>query len=109
MESRRARGEGVSKARGLSAAVLLALGLSAGGCNCDSNNPEVDAGPLPDVGIVSDAAIQCTRDNECDDGLFCNGTETCELGRCASAPVDCDDGIACTVEIGRASCRERVS
>ncbi|MBX7194525.1 MAG: hypothetical protein K1X94_20885 [Sandaracinaceae bacterium] len=102
MESRRARGEGVSKARGLSAAVLLALGLSAGGCNCDSNNPEVDAGPLPDVAMLPDVPIECTRDGECDDGLFCNGTETCELGRCASAPVDCDDGIACTVD----SCSE---
>lgn len=40
---------------------------------------------------------------DCDDGLFCNGTETCVSNICASGlPVSCDDGIACTVD----SCSE---
>jgi uncharacterized protein (TIGR03382 family) len=33
----------------------------------------------------------------CDDGLFCNGPETCQAGACqASAPPCQDDGLACT-------------
>ena len=39
----------------------------------------------------------------CDDGLFCNGVESCESGACqAGVPPDCDDGIACTID----SCSE---
>lgn len=35
----------------------------------------------------------------CDDASFCNGSETCRAGACdASAPRNCDDGIACTVD-----------
>ncbi|MFH1111982.1 MAG: S8 family peptidase [Patescibacteria group bacterium] len=36
------------------------------------------------------AAPQCTSDAQCDDGLYCNGTETCVAGVCkAGTPVDC--------------------
>ena len=39
----------------------------------------------------------CTMDAECDDGLYCNGTETCNAGSCqAGVPIVCDDGVACT-------------
>jgi hypothetical protein len=47
----------------------------------------------------------CTVDADCDDGLFCNGAETCNTGtgECeAGTPVDCDDGVACTDD----SCNE---
>jgi len=43
----------------------------------------------------------CTSDADCDDGVFCNGAETCNLdtGQCESGtPVDCSDGIDCTVD-----------
>ena len=33
----------------------------------------------------------CTVDAECDDGLFCNGTETCEVGVCTSGGEPCTD------------------
>lgn len=38
-----------------------------------------------------------------DDGVFCNGAESCDpvLG-CVITPVDCNDGVACTVD----SCNE---
>ncbi len=45
------------------------------------------------------AAEGCTTDNDCDDGVFCNGTETCdtETGDCQlGPPVDCSDGVDCT-------------
>lgn len=51
--------------------------------------------------------IVCAADTDCDDGLACNGTETCdpssdgadEVTGCVSgaAPV-CDDGFACTTD-----------
>lgn len=42
----------------------------------------------------------CDADVTCDDGLFCNGEERCVAGRCASGqPVDCDDAIACTIDV----------
>jgi hypothetical protein len=39
----------------------------------------------------------CTFDSDCNDGLFCNGTETCVDGTCqAGTPPNCDDGVGCT-------------
>ena len=37
-------------------------------------------------------------DADCDDGLYCNGAETCDgAGRCQpGTPVDCNDGVGCT-------------
>jgi hypothetical protein len=45
----------------------------------------------------------CTsHDNSfrCDDGLFCNGVETCDptFGCRRGTPPNCDDGVACTVD-----------
>ena len=45
----------------------------------------------------------CSTDPECDDGLFCNGAETCNAGSCqAGTPPNCNDGVACTTD----SCNE---
>ncbi|MCP4654087.1 MAG: hypothetical protein GY856_01580, partial [bacterium] len=47
----------------------------------------------------------CTGDPQCDDGVYCNGAETCNLGtgQCESGtPVVCDDSVACTDD----SCNE---
>jgi len=45
----------------------------------------------------------CTGNPDCDDGLFCNGAETCVSGSCqAGTPPNCNDGIACTTD----SCNE---
>ncbi len=43
----------------------------------------------------------CESDADCDDNVFCNGEETCnDEGQCefGDAP-DCDDGVACTVDV----------
>ncbi len=49
--------------------------------------------------------IVCTEDSDCDDGLPCNGEETCDPGAAGAdettgcldgAPPTCDDGFACT-------------
>ncbi len=47
----------------------------------------------------------CTTNGDCDDGLFCNGSETCDVGTglCqAGTAVDCNDGVSCTDD----SCNE---
>lgn len=41
----------------------------------------------------------CAADVDCDDGVFCNGVETCVEERCVTGtPVICDDGDACTTD-----------
>lgn len=43
--------------------------------------------------------IACAVSAECDDGLFCNGTETCVAGICQSGtPPAVDDGVPCTID-----------
>ncbi|MBI5913719.1 hypothetical protein HY839_04775 [Candidatus Azambacteria bacterium] len=45
------------------------------------------------------AAVECAKDYDCDDALFCNGAEKCVLGLCKPGiKPNCDDGIACTTD-----------
>lgn len=45
----------------------------------------------------STGEFRCLYADECDDGEFCNGSETCVNGSCRSGvPVDCDDADVCT-------------
>jgi len=51
---------------------------------------ETGAGPC-DLG--------CSTNGECDDGLFCNGAETCVSGSCQSGTApNCSDGVSCTTD-----------
>jgi hypothetical protein len=44
--------------------------------------------------VVVEAA--CTTDADCDDGLWCNGVESCDNGYCRQAsPVCGEDGLYC--------------
>ncbi|MEH6593103.1 MAG: carboxypeptidase regulatory-like domain-containing protein [Halioglobus sp.] len=46
--------------------------------------------------LNTDTCGSCSVDADCDDSLFCNGTEVCELGICQTgAPPVCDDGVFC--------------
>ena len=72
------------------------------GVDTDVSGPDDggDEGPS-DVPTEADEASTdagCTSDEECNDGDPCNGVEVCDpvLGCRSGAPVDCDDGIACT-------------
>lgn len=58
---------------------------------------DVDAG-MPDAGMdAGPVDAGCTSAADCNDGLYCNGIERCEVGTCvAGTPVTCDDGVACT-------------
>lgn len=60
---------------------------------------------VPGRGCVPGTPDYCTTDVGCDDGLRCNGVETCiiERGVCLSGTaIDCDDGNDCTAD----SCSE---
>ena len=65
----------------------------------------VEAG-IDNVQFCSDnPPTGCTSDAQCDNGLFCDGTETCNLGTgvCQSGTApSCGDGVGCTVD----SCNE---
>ena len=43
---------------------------------------------------ATDACRDCTQDAECDDGLFCNGVETCLAGDCLAGERRCP-GLVC--------------
>lgn len=77
---------------------------------CDPVN-----GCQPGTPVNCDDHIACTADactepngtcthtpnnGACDDGLACNGLETCVVGTGCTpgTPVNCDDGVACTVD-----------
>jgi hypothetical protein len=76
---------------------LIALcAACASGCFLDRSLEEigdasgVDAGPRP----------ECEGDEDCDDGIFCNGYEFCAAGSCAAGqPPACADEIACTLDV----------
>ena len=55
--------------------------------------------------VFAVGTASCTSDAQCDNGLFCDGAETCNLGTgvCESGTApNCDDGVGCTVD----SCNE---
>jgi len=46
-------------------------------------------------GGVRQVPAECSGDIGCDDGLFCNGTETCQGGSCQSGVNPCGAGNTC--------------
>jgi hypothetical protein len=84
-----------------SAVLALACLAFVSGCP-GSNTPTNDAGV---DALPTDAhPAGCISDAECDDGVFCNGMETCSAGHCVARMLACDDGIACTID----TCSESV-
>ena len=53
---------------------------------------------------VGDACVNQTNDDNCDNGLWCDGAETCDLafGCLDGSDVDCNDNVGCTND----SCNE---
>lgn len=41
------------------------------------------------------ACVDCVDDADCDDGLFCNGDETCDANACVDGDVPCAAGETC--------------
>jgi hypothetical protein len=67
----------------LAAASVKDLVLFGGGLNYNSSN------------TVDIFTPYCTSNAECDDGIFCNGIETCQGGSCFSSGNPCLSGATC--------------
>jgi len=53
--------------------------------------------------IITVEVEGCSDDTECNDGLYCNGLETCADGICQNGtPINCNDNVNCTDD----SCNE---
>ena len=85
-----------------------ALALTFGCDPMTVDEPDAYTRPRRDAAEVSDANIDaftrrdagpCMTAADCDDGIFCNGTETCSATVCQpGTPPTCDDSLACTVD-----------
>jgi hypothetical protein len=42
---------------------------------------------------------ECECDNDCNDGLFCTGTETCADGTCVAGETPCNQGEVCVEDV----------
>ena len=64
-----------------------------------SESTTVSYRPLLSITYTAPVA-SCTSDPQCDDGLFCNGAETCNLGTstCQAGTPPCNDGVDCTTD-----------
>jgi hypothetical protein len=75
-------------------AVTLALSL----LGCDAGDSCEDAKCVRET-------VECRSDDDCADGLACNGDETCEAAHCApGTPVECASGLSCVEGAGETSC-----
>lgn len=73
-----------------------AVDLGAAGFDNDFGWGRIDV-----INTLNLMSAGCTSNPECDDGLACNGVETCDVpsGNCqAGTPVNCNDGVACTTD-----------
>jgi len=75
---------------------------------------DASAGCQPGASVVCADDLSCTVDEcdeeadacthelddaACDDGVYCNGPETCDAAQgCTAGLLPCDDGVACTVD-----------
>jgi len=59
----------------------------------DATDPAAEDGFVDTIGRV------CATDEECQNGLFCDGEEQCPYGFCTAGPLhDCGDGVNCTLD-----------
>jgi hypothetical protein len=66
---------------------------------CQPGTPPVCPSETPICDPISEQCVKCLIAEHCDNGVACDGQETCVLGACRpGTPVACDDGFACTVD-----------
>ncbi|MEE9293583.1 MAG: thrombospondin type 3 repeat-containing protein [Phycisphaerae bacterium] len=62
------------------------------GCGSDSDCTDPTT---PRCNTDTGTCVECVTDPHCDDGLFCNGAETCADGVCQAGANPCQQGEAC--------------
>lgn len=83
---------------------LLAASALLLGCGNKDGSPSKESregtGGMDGMGgEPNEPAAACDEDEECDDHFYCNGEERCIDNLCRQGePIDCDDGIDCTVD-----------
>ena len=78
---------------------LLTLAIAGGAIDGAAYASKEDNNPAERPLLHIDFDLECRSDQDCTDGVLCNGTEQCLRGHCAAAPPeDCDDGSSCTVD-----------
>ncbi len=80
-------------------AVVIALATGCGGegpSETDGGGREDGSAPMDATMPPPDAApvVLCAADSECDDGLYCNGVETCMIGAAGAGADGCLPGSA---------------
>ncbi|MBI4718258.1 MAG: hypothetical protein HY763_10670, partial [Planctomycetes bacterium] len=79
------------------------VGETCAGGECGGSSPRnCDDGvscTIDSCDEVNNTCVHATSNDACDDGLFCNGAETCHavLG-CQAGTNPCVDGVSCTVD-----------
>lgn len=75
---------------------------AAGSCSQHAGDPCGDGVDCTDD-LCNEGADTCSNtanDANCDDSLFCNGTETCDVDAdCQSGTSPCDDSNSCTTDV----------
>ena len=67
--------------------------------DCDDLCPATPLGTAVDGDGCPLTTGGCTSNAQCDDGLWCNGAETCAAGTCvAGTPPSCGDAFGCTAD-----------
>src|SRR6266404_1978530 len=99
----RVHGSRHMRSRLASLRLVVLVGVLAAGCGRtgliypgDASVPDLSFdGARPDLGHDGGT---CRTDGDCDDGVYCDGTERCSGGTCVDGtPVACTDRVDCTV------------
>jgi hypothetical protein len=78
------------------APLLACLVFVAPGCGGTGNGSDAGSDGRSSVDTNADSPA-CHVATDCDDGIFCNGTEQCTAGACVAGPVPaCADDLMCT-------------
>ncbi|HEY1956515.1 MAG TPA: hypothetical protein VGH28_12915 [Polyangiaceae bacterium] len=73
--------------------------ITDAGCTTDAECNDSIACTLDACDPALHVCTHAPRDAMCDDGIFCDGTETCDpTDGCLTAPLDCSDAVTCTVD-----------
>jgi hypothetical protein len=89
----------------LSVVILAACGTDPSHSPTDTATETAEDTTVDSVSDPTDDG-RCTYDDQCQNGLFCDGAETCTSGACQpGTPIQCNDHDPCTLD----SCDEEAA